>query len=1118
MRPMPATVADAFISNSLDREACIQQRIQKNQNMKYINPFFALRQMPDSKLPSLTGRKTRHNRSSKKSSVLLSSAIAGLSMVMISNHAQGQAIDLGSAEDFTIISYAGLTSTGFSIVNGDVALNPIVSLVGFPPGVINGTVYANASASDVNIARIARLDAGTAYTTLAGLTGGTVMLPAQELNGLTLTPGIYKFSTSAQLANGGTLNLDTGGDPNARFIFQIGSALTVGTGAQIVFTSGATSNIYWQVGSLATIDTGSTFSGNILAYASVNIGTGSTLTDGRAIALNESVTLQSNTLSAPAMPVVPPPGSGTGAFWNGSGSNLWSGATNWSPTVLGVAQNALGPDSNVVFSIEPVSPTAPPQNQNTILDADTTIRTLTVNDTEDVTIGNPLVGGPTTLTISSLDNVTAIRVNTGAGRVVLSSNFSMENLVQTITVNNEAGMLISGSIASDAGLIMAGTGVLTLTGVSTYTGPTVVSSGTLQLGDGMTVGTSIAASNSLTVAAPLGGEETILAINLADGETFENSVTNSGQIQWIQDGTNTQADTSVFSGIGSMAITGTGTTVLLGTNTFSGGTTIDTIGDVLVGNSAAFGSGVLTINDGSIDTFNSQILQINVGGYQQSGGVINMRLAGTANGTYTKFQVADGIDPFDIDLSGGTVFVYDQSGAYVPHGGDEQNIIATTGTRTGEFSSNSPFSQFYNSTFNEDFFYHEGDTLLYPTLTYDAQNVYVTWVQDSFTSPLNLTPNQTSVANNLDAIVDANPGAPGDVVDYLNGQAINALPAMYDLIAPDELTSIFKMGFAAAETQNLNIKRHLALIRRGNEGSRSYTQHVSRTSDSKGGLLKQSVMAPYDNSWGVFAEGTDTRGSVDSTYNASGYNYDMRGVTVGAARRTSDHFAFGVLGNYSSLDANLYNNGNIEGETYKGAIYATYFRDGFFLDGLIGAGISSYDIQRASLLGTADGSTDGWQLDTMINAGYDIRQGNWTITPMASASYSRVTLNSFTETGSLSPLSYPTQNQNSLRSDLGVKIAYEAVINNMVFTPQVRLSWQHEFMDSTQSIDSQYASGIGPMFTVDGPEMNRDRAMISAGLNVQITPTIDAYIYYDGQLGSSDSDANSATLGLQFAF
>jgi fibronectin-binding autotransporter adhesin len=175
---------------------------------------------------------------------------------------------------------------------------------------------------------------------------------------------------------------------------------------------------------------------------------------------------------------------------------------NWSPDATGATASTLAPDADVVFSVTGI----PPQHQSTILDVDEAISSLTVNDPAAVTIS-----GPNTLSITGTGVSTGITINTGAGLVTINSNLLLSGLPETITVNNAAGLVITGIVGGTIGLQKAGTGVLTLTGAETYTGGTLISAGTLQLGDGIAAGTSIASSGTVTI-----GNAT-LAVNLKSG-------------------------------------------------------------------------------------------------------------------------------------------------------------------------------------------------------------------------------------------------------------------------------------------------------------------------------------------------------------------------------------------------------------------------------------------------------------------------------------------------------------------------------------------------------------------------------------------------------------------------
>jgi type VI secretion system secreted protein VgrG len=219
-------------------------------------------------------------------------------------------VTLGTAGSFAVLGASTVTNTGDTVLNGNLGLYPGTSITGFPPGVVNGTIYDD---DPGGVAMQAQADALTAYNVLAGLSSNG-NLSGQDLGGLTLTPGVYTFNSSADLT--GTLTLNAQGDPNALFVFQIGSTLTTASGpsaSSVVFINGGPlANLFWQVGSSATIGTYSSFYGSILADQSITVDTGATIGCGRALALNAAVTLDTNTISTDdcaAPPSVPEPSS-----------------------------------------------------------------------------------------------------------------------------------------------------------------------------------------------------------------------------------------------------------------------------------------------------------------------------------------------------------------------------------------------------------------------------------------------------------------------------------------------------------------------------------------------------------------------------------------------------------------------------------------------------------------------------------------------------------------------------------------------------------------------------------------------------------------------------------------
>jgi len=206
--------------------------------------------------------------------------------------AAGQtSVALGSATTFAVMAGSTVTSTGGSTVNGDLGISPGSTLTGAPT--VNGTTHL----ADV-IAAQAQLDLTVAYNDAAGRTVGAITV-AGNLGGQTLAPGLYKSTSSLEISSG-DLTLDAQGDANAVFIFQMGSTLTTTAGRQVILSGGAkAANIFWQVGSSATLGTTSVMKGTILALTSITVTTGATV-EGRLLARNGAVTLDSNTITIPS--------------------------------------------------------------------------------------------------------------------------------------------------------------------------------------------------------------------------------------------------------------------------------------------------------------------------------------------------------------------------------------------------------------------------------------------------------------------------------------------------------------------------------------------------------------------------------------------------------------------------------------------------------------------------------------------------------------------------------------------------------------------------------------------------------------------------------------------------
>lgn len=201
---------------------------------------------------------------------------------------------LGAAESFAVLGASTVTNTGPSVITGDLGLSPGTSITGFPPGtVVGGTTHATDE-----VAAQAQSDTTAAYIDLAGQVCTTTFDVPTDIGGLTLVPGVYCFASSAQLT--GVLTLNAEGNADAVWIFKMGSTLTTASSSSVVLINGAQNcNVFWQVGSSATLGTSTRFVGHILALTSITLTTDARVS-GSVLARNGAVTLDSNTVSTSA--------------------------------------------------------------------------------------------------------------------------------------------------------------------------------------------------------------------------------------------------------------------------------------------------------------------------------------------------------------------------------------------------------------------------------------------------------------------------------------------------------------------------------------------------------------------------------------------------------------------------------------------------------------------------------------------------------------------------------------------------------------------------------------------------------------------------------------------------
>jgi outer membrane autotransporter protein len=340
----------------------------------------------------------------------------------------------------------------------------------------------------------------------------------------------------------------------------------------------------------------------------------------------------------------------------------------------------------------------------------------------------------------------------------------------------------------------------------------------------------------------------------------------------------------------------------------------------------------------------------------------------------------------------------------------------------------------------------------------------------------------------------------------------------------EQLTSLFEIGFSGANTQRFKLDERFDGIQRGSTGFVSNLApapaSVTTTATGKETAAKQAVLppSPAKNRWGMWANGWGDWVSVSNDGSAQGYNFTTGGFIIGVDYRITDHFAVGVMGSYAHTDTNLQPSGDVDVSTGRGGLYATYFDYGFYINAAGYGGYNSYSTSRQALLGMANGSTNSGEFSIWTESGYDFHFGDFTVGPMGALQYTLVDVDGFSEQGSLLPLHIQSNQETSLRTDLGARASYTWHLGNVLVTPTLTVAWEHEYFYSDLPITVSSVDFPGQSATLYGPSEGHDGAIINTGAAFQFTPRLSTYLGYQGQLGRDHYNANAITGGFSFSF
>ncbi|MCE0497906.1 MAG: autotransporter domain-containing protein [Methylacidiphilales bacterium] len=733
---------------------------------------------------------------------------------------------------------------------------------------------------------------------------------------------------------------------------------------------------------------------------------------------------------------------------------------------------------------------------------------------------------------------------------------------------------VTGTTATYSGILSGSNGALTigdsmnagtviLNGSNTYTGATVISAGTLAMGTNGSIASSseVDLTNSgTTFDISSGGSQSIGDLSGTNGSTVSLGGNN---LTVTTSATNTFAGTIADGGLGggtggSLTVTGTGELILTGSNSYSGGTTITT-GTLEAGSSSALGTGNVTLNGGTLEATYGTALTVNVssGSYLQTGGdlVINAYSA-TSNDKF-EFGGTANITGGDLvmNFSGFTTATNNLSYTILTAAGGVTAADFTDATNVLTTDLSSTLKAVATISTSDDSIIVDTELIQLPFSTLPGAD---------------LNPNQLAVALYLDSH-DQNITNPGfqNLIGALNGLSGNpgALGGYFD-----QLTGLNFANFASSTAFNNAsfwteaLDSYLA-NHRGADGTfvssqggidtsglavndpnidpglqTVYSRLLAWSPAPSTGLLSDtpamdlggvdmknccccSACQP-DNLWNVFVSGNVVLAQDFSDAFAGTAHADATtgAVQAGADFKITPHLLVGATFAYGHTSATLDDIGSTASvDTYSPGIYASYANNGWYANALGSYGFDNYNQDRNVSIGTFGGTATshpgGDQIVGDLDGGYDFHREGWTFGPTLGVQYVHLDVDGYTESGL--PGDNLTVNQDeadSLRSSLGGRINYAIRDCGLVFNPHLSASWQHEFMDQSRGITSQF-DGIGAgSFVVNTPNPSRDSALIDVGLDAQINNALTVFTDYTVQAGQSNYFGQSIEAGFKIGF
>ena len=691
----------------------------------------------------------------------------------------------------------------------------------------------------------------------------------------------------------------------------------------------------------------------------------------------------------------------------------------------------------------------------------------------DDTIAKAGFGGPVSAPVPSGAMVSGALVQDG-GQLIIQNNSSLEGTSDGITLTNSAGNTDGNTVVVDNSTLTADAGDAFR--LQNAVGATITVSNvnnTIHAGSGNLI-------NSIGSTATFSIENSTLTGNIVadSASTLDvNLLGNSTLTGLIEGAHNLMVDPSTWIVPNDSSITGN----------------LALAGNLIINSAAKFAA-----------TGQASVLTIGGNFTMRQGSTLSLGIGGLLPKQYDRVQVGG-----NAILSGN--LVVSSLNGFHPSAGNAFLVLRTNGIRLGNFS------QLNDSAFNNN-----------PSISSQLRPVDVQLVAPNGIVLLYLE--QTSPSPGPPSprppIIDLLP----ELLPPLNPDEPISKEEVVKLVVPnvEQMTALYEIGFSAANMQRFNLGDRMFQIQQGMTGFVSPIAPApppaptgKEITEGKGVEGKAPPPAPQPgptNRWGIWANGWGDFVHLDSTSAAQGYNFTTGGMSAGVDYLITDHFAVGLFGGYSHTWVNFNSSGAADVNTGRGGLYATYFQQGWWINAAVWGGGNSYSTSRQALAGQANGETDGWELSTFGDAGYDFHYGDLSFGPTVSMQYTDVHIGGFGEHGSLVPLNIHSDSQDSLRTDVGGQAYYRWHVGNIPVIPNVRLAWEHEYFYSALPITATAPTLDGATATFSGPDEGHDSLIINANIAVQWTPRIWSTIGYDGQVARDHYNSNAVTGTFSFSF